>query len=350
MKETSTSAPDLLKLYRQMYRSRVFENKVIELWDAGLISGEMHMGLGEEAVVAGTVDHLQDGDGMALDHRGTPPLIMRGTDPRALLYEFLGNEGGICRGFGGHMHLFNRSPMAASSGIVGASGPLANGFALAFQYLDPGKLALAYFGEGALNQGALLESFNLAAVWKLPVIFVCKDSTLAITTVSSSVTGGRIADRINGFGIPVSEVDGLDVEAVWQTGAAAFRHVRSGKGPYFILARCVHQQGHFLGKDLLNVVKHPAAELKRRTGPLLKSILSKQGTGLSPRLKGLKTISHLAANAAQQGSRKVDPIQRTREKLSEEKEALAAIEKEIEREIEEIAKDVISFYHKGAVP
>jgi TPP-dependent pyruvate/acetoin dehydrogenase alpha subunit len=229
--------PDLLGLYRQMYRSRVFENKVCELWKAGLISGEMHTGLGEEAVVAGTVDFLQDGDAMALDHRGTPPLVMRGTDLKALLHELLGNPEGICRGYGGHMHLFDRSSMAASTGIVGASGPMGSGFALALQHMKPGKLALAYFGEGALNEGMLLESFNLASVWKLPVIFICKDNSLAITTDSPSVTGGQISERIRGFGIPVLEVDGLDVEAVWQAGLQASDHVRSGEGPFFIQAQ-----------------------------------------------------------------------------------------------------------------
>ena len=341
--------PDLLRLYRLMYRSRVFENKVCELWKAGQISGEMHMGLGEEAVVAGIVDHLQDGDAMALDHRGTPPLVMRGADLKMLLHELLGNPEGLCRGYGGHMHLFDRNLLAASSGIVGASGPLANGFGLAFQHLKSGKLALAFLGEGALNQGMLLESFNLASVWKLPVIFICKDNSLSITTDSPSVTGGRIADRIQGFGIPVLEVDGLDVEAVWQAGLLANQHVRSGKGPYFIRARCVHQQGHFLGNDLLNMVQNTAEELKRRTGPILKSVVSRKGGGLSTKIKGLKTISSLVAAAARQSGKKVDPVDLTRKRLQAQGESLSAIEEEIEREIEELVRCVVSRQNQGAI-
>ncbi len=127
--------PDLWKLYRQMLKSRIFEEKVIELWKKGWIFGEMHTGMGEEAIAAGTVGHLRQSDAMALDHRGTPPLVMRGVDVAALLHEFLGNREGLCRGCGGHMHLFSREHMTASSGIVGASGPLGAGFALALQHL-----------------------------------------------------------------------------------------------------------------------------------------------------------------------------------------------------------------------
>ncbi|MCJ7581628.1 MAG: thiamine pyrophosphate-dependent enzyme [Candidatus Aminicenantes bacterium] len=115
--------PNLWKLYRQMLKSRIFEEKVMELWEKGSIFGEMHTGIGEEAIIAGTIDHLREGDAMALDHRGTPPLIMRGVDMATLLHEFLGNREGLCCGYGGHMHLFSREYMAASSGIVGASGP-----------------------------------------------------------------------------------------------------------------------------------------------------------------------------------------------------------------------------------
>lgn len=175
---------DVWHLYRQMLRSRLFEERVKELWKKGLISGEMHLGMGEEAIAAGIVSLLQDGDAMALDHRGTAPLVVRGVDLVCLLREFLGRADGLCGGHGGHMHLFSPEHLCASSGIVGASGPLASGFALACQHLRPCKLAVAFFGEGAMNQGMLLESLNLAAAWKLPVIFVCKDNRLAITTPS----------------------------------------------------------------------------------------------------------------------------------------------------------------------
>src|SRR4030042_416765 len=134
----------------------------------------MHSGTGEEAIIAGVVTQLREGDAMALDHRGTAALLMRGVDPVLILRELLGRPDGLCGGMGGHMHLFSPAHLAASSGIVGAAGPAAVGFALANLHLRPGKVAVAFFGEGATNQGMLLESWNLAAAWKLPVLFVCK--------------------------------------------------------------------------------------------------------------------------------------------------------------------------------
>ncbi|MCP4575449.1 MAG: thiamine pyrophosphate-dependent dehydrogenase E1 component subunit alpha, partial [Deltaproteobacteria bacterium] len=153
---------DLWELYRQMLRSRLFENEVIKLWNNGKIPGEMHMGIGEEAIVAGVVTQLKNDDAMAIDHRGTPQFIMRQVDPVALLREFFGHPQGLCCGRGGHMHLFSKTDLMATSGIVGASGPAAVGFALAGKHLRPKSLSVAFFGEGAMNQGMLMEAMNLA--------------------------------------------------------------------------------------------------------------------------------------------------------------------------------------------
>ena len=126
-----TTEPDLWSLYWNMLRSRLFELEVTRLWQEGRIPGEMHLGVGEEAIAAGVVCQLEEGDAMALDHRGTPALVIRGVNPVLLLQEFLGQPDGLCGGMGGHMHLFSKGHLAASSGIVGASGPTAAGFALA---------------------------------------------------------------------------------------------------------------------------------------------------------------------------------------------------------------------------
>ena len=179
------------------------------------------MGTGEEAIVAGVVSQLIEGDAMALDHRGTPPLIMRGIDPVSILKELLGSPDGLCGGQGGHMHLFSKEFFAASSGIVGSSGPCAAGFALAVQHLNPGSISVAFFGEGAMNQGMLMESLNLAAVWSLPVLFVCKDDGWSITTQSQKTTGGSLQQRVQGMGVPVVEVDGLDVRKVTEISRPA---------------------------------------------------------------------------------------------------------------------------------
>jgi pyruvate dehydrogenase E1 component alpha subunit len=246
--------PDLWSLYSDMYRSRVFEEAATRLWQDGLISGEMHLGTGEEAVVAGVMDHLQDGDALALDHRGTSPLLMVGVDPLKILLELVGHPEGLCGGRGGHMHLFSKEHLAASSGIVGASGPAAAGFALASKYLRPGKIGVAFFGEGALNQGMLMESMNLAVVWKLPVLFVCKDDGWAITTITAETSGTSPIPRAKGLGLRTYHADGLEVESVWNAAREAVASIRDGMGPAIRL--CPHYPVHDLTVGFPPIVQY----------------------------------------------------------------------------------------------
>ncbi|MFH1951561.1 MAG: thiamine pyrophosphate-dependent dehydrogenase E1 component subunit alpha, partial [Pseudomonadota bacterium] len=225
---------DLWSLYAIMLKSRLFEESVTQLWKDGLISGEMHLGTGEEAIIAGVVTHLGAQDAMALDHRGTAALLMRGVDPILILRELLGKPDGLCGGMGGHMHLFSKPHLAASSGIVGAEGPTAAGFALAAQHLHPGAVTVAFFGEGAMNQGMMMESINLAAAWRLPVVFVCKDDRWSITTQSDTVTGGDLNDRAEWLGVPGVSIDGRDITEVWETAGKAIMRARAGEGPFFL--------------------------------------------------------------------------------------------------------------------
>lgn len=335
--------PDLWSLYWNMLRSRLFELEVTRLWQEGRIPGEMHLGIGEEAIAAGIVDQLQEGDAMALDHRGTPPLLMRGIDPVLLLREFLACPDGLCCGMGGHMHLFSREHLAASSGIVGASGPTAAGFALAAQHLRPGKLAVAFFGEGAANQGMLMESMNLASAWKLPVIFVCKDNQQAITTPSPSVTGGVLTERARGFGMPAAQVDGLDVQQVWYRAKEAITRARNGEGPSFIQARCIHLEGHFLGDPLLRIARHPVKEMKPMAGPLVKSMLKPKGASITKRTEGLRTITSLIKGSIKlRFSKQGDPIEVTRKKLVSDKSRLKGLEKEAENEIQQVKEKALA--------
>lgn len=249
--------PEIWSLYSLMLKSRLLEQGIATLWHDGLISGEMHLGTGEEAIVAGIVSQLTEGDGMALDHRGTADLVMRGLDPRLIVRELLGYPDGLCAGMGGHMHLFSKEYLAASSGIVGASGPVADGFGLWAQYEKPGAIAVAFFGEGSMNQGMLMESMNLASVWKLPVIFVCKDDGWSITTRSEKMTGGLLNVRAHGLGMPAVDADGFDVVDVWQSARPAIERARAGEGPSFIHACCAHFEGHFLGYQLMRLLREP---------------------------------------------------------------------------------------------
>jgi acetoin:2,6-dichlorophenolindophenol oxidoreductase subunit alpha len=335
--------PDLWSLYTIMLKSRLFEEAIAKLWHDGLISGEMHLGTGEEAIIAGVVAHLREGDAMALDHRGTAALVMRGLDPVLILRELLGYPDGLCGGMGGHMHLFSKEYLAASSGIVGAEGPTAAGFALSAQYLHPGAIAVAFFGEGAMNQGMLMESMNLSSAWNLPVLFVCKDDSWSITTQSVKVTGGNLNERARGLGIPAVEVDGCDVSAVWEAARGAIERARSGQGPTFLHARCVHFEGHFLGFQLLRIVRDPLGEMPDIAVPLTRSFLRRGGAALRERLAGLKTVLAAVLSTVRDPRRDSanDPVRHARTTLQPDPVRLQKLEDQVEKEISNMLASVL---------
>jgi pyruvate dehydrogenase E1 component alpha subunit len=326
---------EIWQLYREMLFSRLFENAVKDLWDKGKISGEMHLGTGEEAIIAGIVSQLEQGDAIAVDHRGTPPFIMRGIDPTLLLLEFLGHYKGLCAGKGGHMHLFSKEHLIASSGIVGSSGPAAIGFALALKTKKSRNIAVAFFGEGAINQGMMLESMNLASIWNLPVLFVCKDNNWAVSTITNEVTGGNLIERAKSFGIDGYEVDGTDVEAVWKVTNEVISKIRNNGGPQFIHAHCVHTEGHFLGDPLLRYNRNPnllaevADSLKKYAG------------------KSLDDVLLLLRKIGGQTKKKVDPIVIIQKKLKNDSDRLKQIEEEVNREIEQIVNRVLEIFEGG---
>jgi len=309
-----------------------------------LISGEMHLGTGEEAIIAGVVAHVREGDAMALDHRGTAALLMRGVDPVLILRELLGRPDGLCGGMGGHMHLFSKEHLAASSGIVGAAGPTAAGFGLAAQYLHPGAFAVAFFGEGAMNQGMLMESMNLASAWNLPVVFVCKDDDWAITTQSERMTGGDLNERARGLGVPAVEVDGLDVIEVWEASHAAIERARSGQGPTFLHARCVHFEGHFLGLQLLRLVRDPLREMPGIALPLTRSFVHPGGAAVGDRVAGLKEVVAAVLSTLRDPRRDStnDPVQRARETLLSDPGRLLELEERIEEEMDEVLASALA--------
>jgi acetoin:2,6-dichlorophenolindophenol oxidoreductase subunit alpha len=281
---------DLEPVYRQMARIRTFEEALASLWRRGLISGELHLGLGEEALIAGVLAHARSGDAVTIDHRSTPALVARGVDLESMVLEMLGSPDGLCGGRGGHMHLFSEEHLAASSGIVGCSVPLGAGFALAAKHLRPAGVAVAFLGEGAMNQGMVLEAFNLASVWKLPLVVVCKDNGWAITTRSKSVTAGNLVKRASSLGVTSAHVNGLRADRVWALARTAFERARHGTGPFFIHAKCAHLEGHFLGDPLLRVFKEPGQQLKEITAPLTKAAVS-SGGGLHSKAAALGRIA-----------------------------------------------------------
>jgi len=329
---------DTWSLYTLMKKSRLFEEAVGRLWHEGLISGEMHLGTGEEAIVAGVVSQLEPGDAMALDHRGTAALLMRGCDPVLLLRELLGREDGLCGGWGGHMHLASKEHLASCSGIVGAAGPTAVGFALAAESLRPGAIAVAFFGEGAVNQGMLMESIHLAAEWNLPVLFVCKDDGWAITTQRGPLFDESLADRVRGLGARYLSVDGVEVEEVWRAGQNALERARAGKGPTFLHARCVHLEGHFLGFMLLRMTRNPFRGGPGMTASLARSLLTPGGGTLRERLAGLRRVLSTLLATLRDPRQKPsnDPLTRARLALLTDPARLQALEAQLQEDVSAI--------------
>lgn len=270
---------------------RAFELAQVALWEFGLVPGELHSSIGEEGIAAGVVLHLRGGDAMAIDHRSTGPLLARGADPAELLLDVLGAQEGPSRGWAGHMHLSSPPLLAAADGIVGSSGPIATGFAVAATRLRPGTVAVAFFGEGAANQGMLLESWNLAAAWQLPVLFVCKDSRWSITTRTAAVTGGDLVDRARGFGLTATRVDGWRTDRVHAAAGRLLDRARAGRGPGLLLARCHRPRGHFEGDPLVDLVTHPVTEAPDVLRPVARGAVTRGGGSVGDRTRALTGLT-----------------------------------------------------------
>jgi pyruvate dehydrogenase E1 component alpha subunit len=326
---------ELVDLYAMMAKARAFELALADLWHRGLISGEMHLGTGEEAVAAGVVAHLRAGDAVSLDHRPTPVLTLLGVDPVLMLKEMLGHEDGLCGGWGGHMHLFSPEHLAASSGIVGAAGPLACGFGLSARLLRPGAAAVAFFGDGAANQGMLLESLNLAAAWSLPVVFVCKDNGWAITTRSEKVTGGDLVKRAEAFGLAVERADGSDALAVHEAAGRLLTRARGGKGPGYLHVATLRADGHYLGDPMVRISHSPFKEGRETLGKVLSASVSSGGGGLGERAASMWNMIALLRKARHdERGTSSDPLVRASEELRRQKVEVDRIEEEIATAIE----------------
>lgn len=304
-------------LYATMATIRSFEQLAADLWYRGDISGEYHSSIGEEAVAAGVVAHLDARDAMAVDHRGTGPLIARGVPLASLLLEILGDDRGLCGGAGGHMHLLSKEHLAVSDGIVGAAGPLACGFALTAKHRGVGGVALAFFGEAAVNQGMLMEAFNLAAVWHLPVLFVCKDSGWSITTRSREVTAGNLDRRAASLGLRTSTADGADVIGVWRRAGDAIAAARDGH-PAFLRIRVRRPDGHFLDDPFLRPLREPRTQAVEVGGPLV-AAMRRPAVSRAAGARGVGAlVRRFAALGASRLSAK-DPLRRARTLLPAER-------------------------------
>jgi pyruvate dehydrogenase E1 component alpha subunit len=260
----------LLDAYRAMRRIRAFEDKLAELVTAGKLAGFLHLYAGEEAVAVGVAAHLSDRDTFASTHRGHGHCIAKGVEIRAMMAELFGRATGLCKGKGGSMHIADLDRgMLGANGIVGAGIPLAVGAALTAQVKRSGGVSVAFFGDGASNQGQFHESLNLAAIWKLPVLFVAENNGYGEATpneYASSVPD--VATRAAGYGIPGVIANGMDFFDVFEKAGAAIERARGGEGPTLLECKTYRFYGHYLGDNLAYRRKEEVEEVRQTRDPL----------------------------------------------------------------------------------
>lgn len=276
------SRDTLLEMQRRMLRIRAFDERASKMVKRGHIPGTVHTSIGQEAQVVGAAMALATGDYMSGNHRSHGHPIGKGSPLGPLMAELVGKATGVCKGKGGSLHLADFAVGSlGESGIVGSSIPIATGAALSSKVLGNDRVALAFFGDGAANQGVLYESMNLAGVWKLPMIFLCENNQYALSTPAHTVTSGVVAERAAGFGMPGIRVeDGQDVLAVYNAVSAAVDRARSGEGPSLVEVITYryneHSEGLRLKTDYRDADER-AAWLKKDPIVLFREYLLTQG-------------------------------------------------------------------------
>src|SRR5580700_2261547 len=237
-----------IRMYRQMMAIRLFEENVNELYTRALMPGLAHLYIGEEAVAVGICEALRPDDYVTSTHRGHGHCLAKGASPELMFAELLGKEAGYCRGKGGSMHIADPATgNLGANAIVGGSVGIATGAAFSAKTLKTEHVAVCFFGEGALGQGVLYECFNLAQLWKLPVIYVCENNMYTEYTHFSETTAGDIPARAMAFGIRAETVDGQDVRAVFAVAGELAERARRGDGPAFLVCNTYRYRGHHVG-------------------------------------------------------------------------------------------------------
>lgn len=239
----------LLEMYRKMLTIRRFEEAVFDLYRGGKMPGLAHLYAGEEAVAVGVCTALNPDDYITSTHRGHGHILAKGGEPRRMMAEVTGRVDGYCRGKGGEMHIADFSlGILGANGIVGGGLGIATGAAFSAQKRKTGQVSVAFFGEGATNQGIFFETLNMAAVWKLPVIYVCENNQYGEYTPYRKVTSGKLVNRAKAMGAAAEQVDGNDVLAVYEATRKAVDRARKGKGPSFLECITYRYTGHHVGE------------------------------------------------------------------------------------------------------
>ena len=275
------SREDLLKFYREMLLIRRFEERAGQLYGMGLIGGFCHLYIGQEAVAVGMQDVFKQGDQVITAYRDHGHMLACGMDPKEVMAELTGRAGGSSKGKGGSMHMFSvEAGFYGGHGIVGAQVSLGTGLALANKYRGNDNVSFTYFGDGAANQGQVYESFNMAALWKLPVIYVIENNQYAMgTSIERSSSETQLYKRGVSFNIPGEEVDGMDVFAVREAGRRAAERARNGEGPYILEVKTYRYRGHSMSDPAKYRTKEEVDEVKKTRDPidLLKARMAEAG-------------------------------------------------------------------------
>ena len=266
----SNKKSDLTEFYRGMLLIRRFEEKAGQLYGMGLIGGFCHLYIGQEAVVVGLEAAAKEGDKRITSYRDHGHMLACGMDPNGVMAELTGRINGYSKGKGGSMHMFSKEKnFYGGHGIVGAQVPLGAGLAFADKYSENKCVTFTYFGDGAANQGQVYETFNMAALWKLPVIFVIENNQYAMGTAQKrSTSSPEIYTRGDAFGIKGEAVDGMDVVAVRDAGKKAAAHCRAGKGPYILEIKTYRYRGHSMSDPAKYRTREEVQKMRAQRDPI----------------------------------------------------------------------------------
>ena len=306
-KKSNASKEELLDYYREMLLIRRFEEKAGQLYGMGAIGGFCHLYIGQEAVVVGIEACAKEGDQRVTSYRDHGHMLACGMDPKGVMAELTGREGGYSGGKGGSMHMFSKEKnFYGGHGIVGAQVPIGAGLAFANWYRGNDNVSFAYFGDGAANQGQIYEAMNMASLWKLPCIFVIENNQYAMgTSLKRASSTPALYTRGEAFGIPGEAVDGMDVLAV-KAATAKAEHCRSGKGPYILEMNTYRYRGHSMSDPAKYRTREEVQKMRDERDPIdhVRHLLVEAGDASEDDLKAIdkeiKAIVNEAAKFAQE--------------------------------------------------
>jgi pyruvate dehydrogenase E1 component alpha subunit len=316
VQEQELDPAELLAHYRAMLLIRRFEEKAGQMYGMGLIGGFCHLYIGQEAVVVGCMAAVEEGDSIVTSYRDHGHMLACGMDAKGVMAELTGRRGGYSRGKGGSMHMFSREKnFFGGHGIVGAQVPIGTGLGFAHRYRDNGRVSLTFLCDGAMNQGQVYESFNMAALWKLPVVYIIENNKYGMgTSVTRASASHDLFGRGAPFGIPGHQFDGMNVLAVRQAAEEAVAYARAGKGPYIIEMLTYRYRGHSMSDPAKYRTRDEVNRMREEHDPIdqMKKRLLEGGLADETKLRDLdKEVKDIVTAAAEfaQDSPEPDPAE-----------------------------------------